>query len=108
MPYKSEKIKLSETYDKRIKLTEEQKVEIYRKYHFENEDNLYSWNSLAKQYHVSKKTIGLIVNSNFRKTQYERNKEYSKEHRPDKKTRAKYMREHRRYKEKLFKSGLII
>lgn len=58
MPYKSEKIKLNETQDRRKKLTTEQRKEIRDLY----ETGCYSLNGLAKIYEVSKKTILLIVN----------------------------------------------
>lgn len=72
MPYKSEKIKLKETQDKRKRLTTEQRKEIEELYG----TGRYSLNDLAKEYHVSKKTILLIVN----KESAEKAKEYRKEH----------------------------
>ena len=72
MPYKSEKIKLSETQDRRKKLTEEQRKEIRELY----STGLYSLNGLAKKYDVSKKTILLIVNEESA----ERAKQYRKDH----------------------------
>lgn len=45
MPYKSEKIKLPQEYDRRRKLTDEQKDEIKHKY----DTGFYSLNSLAKR-----------------------------------------------------------
>lgn len=57
--YKIDKIKLTEQQDRRRKLTQEQKQDIYNLYH-----NVggYSLNNLAKKYNVSKKSILLIVN----------------------------------------------
>lgn len=72
MPYKSERIKLNETQDRRKKLTEEQRKEIRKLY----STGLYSLNGLAKKYEVSKKTILLIVNEESA----ERAKQYRKDH----------------------------
>ncbi len=58
MPYKSEKIKLPESLDRRRKLSNEQKEKIKHKY----ATGSYSLQKLANEYMVSKKTILLIVN----------------------------------------------
>ena len=58
MPSKSETIRLPPEYDRRRRLTDEQKDEIKHKY----STGLYSLNNLAKEYSVSKKTVLLIVN----------------------------------------------
>lgn len=105
MPYKSEKIKLSVEQDRRIKLTSEQKEEIYRKYHFENSDQRYSWATLAKEYGVSKKLIGLIVNKEFGEREAERSREYLKTYSIPKEKWAEEMRNHRRYKQDLYLKG---
>lgn len=72
MPYKSEKIKLSEKQDRRKKLTSEQREEIKELY----STGCYSLNGLAKRFEVSKKTILLIVNEESA----EKAKQYRKEH----------------------------
>lgn len=72
MPYKSEKIKLSDTQDRRKRLTSEQREEIKKLYG----TGLYSLNGLAKRFNVSKKTILLIVNEESAA----RAKQYRKEH----------------------------
>ena len=59
MPYKSEKIKLSETQDRRRRLTSEQQEEIRNLY----ATGLYSWKQLAGMYGCSKSRVGQIVNS---------------------------------------------
>lgn len=101
MPYKSEKIKLKGLQDRRRKLTDDQKEEIRRLY----EKGLGSWNSLAKQFGVSKKTIGMIVNPKV----MDKNKQYIKDHWKDyqesKYDHAKTIREHRRYKQSLYVKG---
>lgn len=63
MPYKSEKIKLSEQQDRRVKITSVMKEEIRKKY----STGLFSLMDLAKEYNVSKKSILLIVNPESKK-----------------------------------------
>lgn len=58
MPYKSENLKLSETQDRRRKLTDDQKEEIKRIY----ESGVCGTRPLAKQFGVSRSTIQVIVN----------------------------------------------
>lgn len=60
MPYKSEKLRLSETQDRRRKLTTEQQRQIKELY----ETGLYSWNQLANMFGCSKSRIGQLVNPN--------------------------------------------
>lgn len=103
MPYKSEKIKLPQEYDRRRKLMDEQKEVIQHKY----STGLYSLNNLAKEYKVSKKTILLIVNPESKRKNDERLKEHWRDYQPTKKERNKITAEHRRYKQELHKSGKI-
>lgn len=104
MPYKSEKIKLSETQDRRKRLTTEQRKEIEELY----TTGCYSLNDLAKQYNVSKKTILLIVN----KESAERAKEYRKEHWQEwarkGKEHAEAIKRTRKYKQSLYLKGELI
>lgn len=101
MPYKSEKIKLSETQDRRRKLTTEQKEEIAQLY----STGSYSLMQLARQYDVSKKTVLLIVN----KESADKAKQYRKENwqqwQRTKEERAVTVREHRHYKQSLYLKG---
>lgn len=101
MPYKSEKIKLSETQDRRRKLTTEQKEEIAQLYG----TGSYSLMQLARLYDVSKKTILLIVN----KESADRAKQYRKENwqqwQRTKEERTAIAREHRHYKQSLYLAG---
>lgn len=101
MPYKSEKIKLNETQDRRKRLTTEQKEDIKRLYG----TGLYSLNDLAKRFNVSKKTILLNVNMESA----EKARQYRKEHWKDYQQKGeewnRAVREHRQYKQKLYKSG---
>lgn len=101
MPYKSEKMLLSESQDRRKKLTAEQKTEIVSLY----ETGLFSLNQLAKQFEVSKKTILLIVNpeSAFKAKQY-RKENWKQWQRTGEEWNA-IQREHRAYKQKLYKDG---
>lgn len=97
MPYKSEKMKLNRSQDRRVKLTDEQREEIRHKY----ETGLYSQRSLAREYNVSRRLITFVLDD----TKYQRSKEQFKERRADgryKETserRAAIQREHRRYKQ---------
>lgn len=103
MPYKSEKIKLKGLQDRRKKLTDEQREEIKRLYG----TGCYSLNGLAKQFEVSKKTILLIVNENSA----EKAKQYRKENwREWQRTGEEWnetVREHRKYKQTLYKEGKL-
>lgn len=104
MPYKSEKIKLKETQDRRKKLTAEQRKEIEDLY----ATGGYSLNGLAKQYNVSKKTILLIVN----KDSSEKAKQYRKEHWKDwarsGKEHAEAIKRTRKYKQSLYLKGELV
>ena len=103
MPYKSEKIKLNETQDRRKRLTTEQKKEIEELYRTGN----YSLNNLAKMFQVSKKTILLIVN----KDSAEKAKQYRKEHWREWQRKGEewneIVRKHRAYKQELYKEGKL-
>jgi predicted DNA-binding protein YlxM (UPF0122 family) len=103
MPYKSEKIKLSETQDRRKRLTTEQRKEIEKLYGTGN----YSLNDLAKMFQVSKKTILLIVN----KDSAEKAKQYRKEHWKEWQRKGEewneIVRKHRAYKQELYKEGKL-
>lgn len=103
MPYKSEKIKLDGMQDRRKRLTDEQRERIKELYG----TGSYSLNDLAKMFHVSKKTILLIVN----KESAEKAKEYRKEHwREWQRTGEEWnetIRKYRRYKQELYKNGQL-
>ena len=103
MPFKSEKIKLPEKYDKRRKLTNDQKDEIRQKY----ESGFCSLQSLANEYGVSKKTILLIANPKSKEKNDKRIKDHWKEYQASKDERNKIMRDHRQYKQELYMSGKI-
>lgn len=103
MPYKAEKIKLPPEYDRRRKLTDEQKDEIKHKY----STGAYSLMGLAKEYNVSKKTILLIVNLESKRKSDERIKDHWKDYTPSREERNAITREHRAYKAQLLKDGKI-
>ena len=100
MPYKSEKIRLSETQDRRRKLTEEQKEEIRQLY----ADGKGSWKALADRFHVSKATIGEIVNAEFAERRQQYRKEHWREH-VDREKLTHAVRNLRRYKQELYLKG---
>lgn len=103
MPYKSEKIKLKGLQDRRKRLTDEQRKEIEELYG----TGMFSLNDLAKKFNVSKKTVLLIVN----KDSAEKAKQYRKDHWRDWKMTGeewnKTIREHRQYKQQLYKDGKL-
>lgn len=103
MPYKSEKIKLNETQDRRKKLTELQREEIRNKY----ATGLYSQRTLAKEYNVSRRLITFILDDEKQKRNAELLKERKLDgrYKPTKEEWAKTVREYRRYKQELYLKG---
>lgn len=101
MPYKSEKLKLSETQDRRRKLTDEQKEEIKRIY----AEGKCGTRPLAKQFGVSRSLIQAIVNPNIAERQKQYNKKHWRDYRPTKEEWAATIREYRRYKQELYLKG---
>lgn len=96
-----DKIKLSETQDRRRKLTNKQKKEIKDLYG----TGKFSLNQLSRQYEVSKKSILLIVNPESKA----KNDKYIKEHWQDfKQTTEEHtnaVRKTREYKKELLLKG---
>lgn len=103
MPYKSEKIKLSESQDRRRKLRNEQKEKIKKLY----ETGTYSLNQLAKKFGVSKKTILLTVNPNSADKAKQYKKENWKNWQRKGEERNKEVREYRHYKQSLYLQGKL-
>ena len=101
MPYKSEKMHLSESQDRRKKLIAEQKTEIASLY----ETGLFSLNQLARQFEVSKKTILLIVNPESADKAKQYRKENWKQWQRTGEEWNAIQREHRAYKQKLYEDG---
>lgn len=101
MPYKSEKLKLQGTQDRRRKLTDDDIAEIKRLY----VPNVFGTQKIANMFGVSKKTIQLIVSPQIRETTYQYNKEHWREHQRKGEEWNEIIREHRRYKQKLYLKG---
>lgn len=101
MPYKSEKLKLSETQDRRRKLTDDQKEEIKRIY----KSGVCGTRPLAKKFSVSRKTIQLIVNPAIKQRQHDYVANHWRDYRPSKEEWAETQREHRHYKQELYLKG---
>ena len=101
MPYKSEKLKLSETQDRRRKLTDDQKEEIKRIY----AEGKCGTRPLAKQFGVSRSTIQVIVNPAIKQRHHDRTAKHWRDYRPSKEEWAETMKEHRHYKQELYLKG---
>ncbi len=101
MPWKFEKIKLSETQDRRRKLSNEQKNEIKDLYG----TGRFSLNDLAKRFEVSKKTILLTVNPESKRKNDEYLKKHWKDFQQDKEERLKASKKTRHYKRELYIKG---
>lgn len=101
MPYKSEKIKLAPTQDRRRRLTDEQKEEIIRIY----KSGVCGTRPLAKQFGVSRSTIQVIVNPAIKQRHHDRAAKHWKDYRPTKEEWAATIREHRKYKQELYLKG---
>lgn len=103
MPFKSEKLPLGK-YDRRVKLNDVQRDEIK-----ELRKQGLSYAKIAKQYEVSKKLVIMVCNPDIA----ERNRlafiKRSREgrYKPNREDWAATMREHRTYKQKLYKEGKI-
>lgn len=105
MPFKSEKIIIAKTsFDKRVKLTDEDK-ELIRK--IKAEENL-SQRALARQFNVSRRLIQYVLDPE-KLTENKRLREErggSKQY-YDKEKHREYMKDHRRYKQDLYIKGEI-
>ena len=104
MPYKSEKIKLSETQDRRRRVTTEQQEEIRKLY----ATGLYSWNQLAGMFGCSKSRIGQIVNPERDEKVKARIREHWRDYQQKGEEWNATVREHRQYKQKLYVEGKLI
>ena len=101
MPFRSEKIRLPETLDRRVKLTAAKKVEIRHRYLAGG----CSLRSLAAEYGVSHKSILLIVNPESKARNDRRIKEHWRDYVESREKHAATVREHRRYKQDLLING---
>lgn len=109
MPRKSDLIKLSETLDRRKKLTEEQKDDIRAL----KKEGL-NMAELARQYHVSKYTIKCVLEPKYKAEQNEKCKKRQKLYRAieradieKREKRNEKRREHKNYKKALYERGII-
>ena len=103
MPYASEKITLPDTLDRRRKLTLNERQEIRVRY----EAGGCSYNSLAREYGVSKKTINLICNDDSSKVAREYRKVHWADYDYGTAYRARMAKNTRRYKHMLHMNGDI-
>ena len=101
MPGKYETLRLSQSQDRRRKLTDEQKEKIRELYATKE----YSSRTLAQMYGVSKSTVLIIVNPSRARQVSQRIKEHWKDYQPTKDVRAAIMKEHRHYKRDLYNKG---
>ena len=99
MPYKSEKIKLQPHQDRRRKLSDEDRETI-------RNIKGASKRELAKMFGVSRRTIQFILDPQKRLDNVERRKERGGwQQYYDKDKHAEYIRDHRKYKQELFKEN---
>lgn len=106
MPYNSEKKIIAGTsFDRRIKLSNEQREEIKRLY---KEEHL-SQRTLATIFKVSRKLISFVLFPEREKQsrEYFRQAKRNGLYKPTKEQRAETMREHRHYKQQLSIEGKI-
>jgi hypothetical protein len=103
MPYKSAKMKLDPSQDRRRKLTEEQKEEIRRIY----KSGVCGTRPLAKQFGVSRSMIQIIVNPTRAAQVKQRAKEHWRDYKKPKEEWAATIREHRHYKQELYLNGKL-
>lgn len=106
MPYKSEKIKIEGTkLDRRRKLTEDQKEYI----RWLREEEKLSQRQLAAMFGVSRRLITFILDPEKERKSKARAKQLRQEgrYKYTKEQWAEVMKEHRHYKEKLHKDGII-
>lgn len=103
MPYKSDKIKLPEKLDRRVKLTTEEKEEIKKQYN----TGEYSYMQLALEHNVSKSLIAIIVNPDRAAAVKKRIKEHWKDYAYNKERHCEAIKNTRKYKQELYKNGII-
>lgn len=106
MPYKSQKIPIMHSeFDRRIKLTDDQREYI----RWLREEERLSYNALARQFGVSKRTVIYVCNPDKYEVAKAKSKQRHREgrYKPTKEEWAATVREHRRYKQSLYIKGLI-
>ena len=103
MPYKSEKIKLPEEYDRRVKLTKEDKETVVKMY----QTGIFSQSGLARLFGVSKSTIAIVVNPQRAESVRLRRIEHMSDYKMSREENTRRARERRRYKQQLYLEGKI-
>lgn len=105
MPFKSDSMKIgNEKLDRRVKLTLEQKEEIKELYKTGN----FSLRKLGTMYKVDKRTIQFIINPEKYEIAKQQRKERGKDGRYyDREYHNEKTKEHRRYKNNLYKDGKL-
>ena len=103
MPYTSEKIKLPEEYDRRCKLTAEQREQIKELY----ATGLYSMRQLGREYGVDKSYISLLVNPDRAAKVKAARKANAERYKASREERNRIAREYRRRKQQLYLEGKI-
>lgn len=105
MPRKSDLLPINDrTLDKRIKLTDAQRVEIKNRYQV----NVVSAQKLADEYKVSKRLIQFIVDPSKHEENLKRREERGGTmHYYDREKNKNYMKKHRDYKKQLFEEGKL-
>ena len=101
---KVDKIKIAGTqYDRRVKLTNDQKADIKMKH----EVFAVSYNYLAREYGVSKRLINFICKPESYRVAQDRRKANAERYKVSKDENTRIKKEHRQYKKKLYQKGLI-
>jgi len=102
MPYISEKIKLTEEQDRRVKLSAKQKEEVRELF----KTGKYTQNYLAKLYNVSQSLVGILVNKERADKVRERVKTHWKDY-SNREELTKAARNLRIYKQNLYLKGQL-
>lgn len=105
MPYKCEKILLPPELDRRRKLSDDDKEVIRHKY----KTGFYSQRALAREYKVSRRLVSFILFPEKYEEAKAQNKDRRKDgrYKPSDKEWAATQREHRHYKQALYKAGKL-
>lgn len=103
MPWKSEKIKLPEEYDRRCKLTADQREQIKELY----ATGLYSLRQLGTEFGVSKSHVSLLVNPDRAAKVKANRKANAERYKVSKEEHNRIMWEYRKRKQRLYLEGKI-
>lgn len=103
--FEKEKLKIKKEDDRRIKLTQEDKIRIKKIY----EQGLYSQRELAEMYGVSRRTIQFAVNPESYKKNAENHKILAQDGRYyNKEKHREYTANYRAYKQTLYEEGKLV